>query len=313
MDLSGREGPVLVVGAAGVDIVGHALAKLVPETSNPSAIRISHGGVARNVAENLAHLGTETLLVTAVGDDPQGRQILARAEAEGVDVSASFADDDHQTGAYLAIVDRNGKLEFGLDDMRSISCVTPGKLEQRSGLFERASFLVLDANLPPDSLAAAIRLATDNEVPIGVDPTSSALAHRLIPHLEAITILSPNAHEASQLAELTIDPRDESSAISAARHFVGIGIGLAIVTMAEFGVVYATDQGSGHIPAVQTVIADPTGAGDALLATVIFALMNGVPVDEAVRLGVTAASLTLRTQDSVVPDLSIEMLYDQLI
>lgn len=313
MDLGGQEGPVLVIGAAGVDIVGRALLELDRETSNPGAIRISHGGVARNVAENLAHLGTETLLVTAVGNDSLGNQILARAEAEGVDVSASFIDEDHQTGSYLAVVDHAGKLQFGLDDMRAISCITPSKLEQRASLFEKASFLVMDANLPPETLSTAVRLAQEQDLPIAVDPTSSSLAPRLLPHMRSFTVLSPNAHEASQLSELTVDPRDESTAIAAARHFVGMGIGLAVVTLAEFGVVYATAQGSGHVPAVQTVIADPTGAGDALLATVIFALMNGVPADEAVRLGVTAASLTLRTRDSVVPDLSLEMLYDQLI
>ncbi|MDX1600697.1 MAG: PfkB family carbohydrate kinase, partial [Anaerolineales bacterium] len=76
---------------------------------------------------------------------------------------------------------------------------------------------------------------------------------------------------------------------------------------------YATIEGTGHVPAVQTEIADPTGAGDALLATVVFGLLNEIPFDEAVRLGVTAASLTLRTRGSVVPNLSLELLYDHLL
>jgi pseudouridine kinase len=86
-----------------------------------------------------------------------------------------------------------------------------------------------------------------------------------------------------------------------------------MITLAEFGVAYAATEGSGHIPAVKTDIVDPTGAGDALLATVVFGLLNDIPLDEAVRLGVTAAALTLRTRDSVVPDLSLERLYDQLV
>ncbi len=112
---------------------------------------------------------------------------------------------------------------------------------------------------------------------------------------------------------MEIPHADEARAIEAARHLTSHGIEMVMITMAEFGVGYATSEGSGHVPAVQTDIADPTGAGDALLATVIFALMNEIPTDEAVRLGVTAASLTLRSQDSVVADLSLEMLYDQLI
>ena len=67
------------------------------------------------------------------------------------------------------------------------------------------------------------------------------------------------------------------------------------------------------MPALKTEVLDPTGAGDALLATVVFAQLNDIPLDEAVRLGVTAAALTLRTLDTVSPELSLERLYDELI
>jgi pseudouridine kinase len=83
--------------------------------------------------------------------------------------------------------------------------------------------------------------------------------------------------------------------------------------MAEQGLCYATSETSGYIPAIKTSIVDPTGAGDALSATVIFALLNDIPIDDAVRLGVSAASLTLRYRGAVVPDLSLEKLYDQLV
>jgi pseudouridine kinase len=85
------------------------------------------------------------------------------------------------------------------------------------------------------------------------------------------------------------------------------------VALAQLGVVYASSETSGHIPAVRTKIVDPTGAGDALTATVIFALLNDIPLDDAVRLGVTAASLALRQRGTVVPDLSLENLYNRLV
>jgi pseudouridine kinase len=85
-----------------------------------------------------------------------------------------------------------------------------------------------------------------------------------------------------------------------------------MVTMAEFGVAYATTEVSGHVPAVRTDILDPTGAGDALTAAVLFGLLNDIPLDESVRLGASAAAVTLRHRGSVVPNLSLELLYDQL-
>jgi pseudouridine kinase len=313
IEFPSKEGPVLVIGAAGIDIVGRAGGPLDPATSNPGRLRISHGGVARNVALNLAHLGTEAALITAVGDDALGRQVLARAEREGVDVSRAITAPDNPTGAYLALLDDQGTLQYGLDDMTVIAAITVDSLRARRDLFETASVLVVDANLPPETLETAIDLGRAAGLPIAADPTSRALAVRLRPHLHDLWLLSPNEHEAEELSPISIPHTDEARAIEAARHLNKLGIDIVMVTRAEYGVGYATTEGSGHVPAVRTEIADPTGAGDALLATVIVALMNQIPIDEAVRLGVTAASLTLRADDSVVPNLSLEMLYDQLL
>jgi pseudouridine kinase len=308
-----KEGPVLVIGAAGIDIVGRALASLEPATSNPGRLRISHGGVARNVAVNLAHLGTEAILITSVGDDSLGHQVLDRSDRAGVDVSGAIISPDDPTGSYLAVLDHKGSLQHGLDDMGVISAITPEALRARRSLFEQAAIVVIDCNLPVDSLQTAIELGRSGGALVAADPTSRTLAPRLKPHLHDLWLLSPNEHEAEELCPLSIPHSDEATAIEAARLLNKTGIDIVMITRAEYGVGYATTEGSGHVPAVQTEVADPTGAGDALLATVIVALINQIPIDEAVRLGVTAASLTLRTHDSVTPDLSLELLYDQLV
>jgi pseudouridine kinase len=102
-------------------------------------------------------------------------------------------------------------------------------------------------------------------------------------------------------------------AIDVAKYLVSKGVSIAIITLSEFGVCYATSDTSGFIPAIFTEIIDPTGAGDALTAAVIFAILNNIPLDDAVRLGVSAASITLRHNGAVAPDLSLEKLYDALV
>ncbi len=306
------EGPILVIGAAGIDIVGRARSELESGTSNPGQLRISYGGVARNVAENLARLGVDCALVTAVGDDAQGRQLLAHAASAGINVESVLTSKSTKTGAYLAVLDQQGTLQLGLDDMAAIAAITPKQLRALQHLFEQAAVLVLDANLPPDSLAVAFAMAQQSKLPVAVDPTSRSLAPKLTPYLDAIWLLSPNEGEAEALSPLSIPHSDEASAIEAARELVGRDVDIVMITRAEFGVGYATVEGSGQVPALKTEIIDPTGAGDALLATVVFALLNEIPIDEAILLGVTAASLTLRTQGSVVANLSLELLYDHL-
>jgi pseudouridine kinase len=306
------EGHVLVIGTAGLDIVGRATSDLQVGTSNPSNLRMSFGGVARNVAENLARLGTDVTLITAVGDDPQGKQLLYQTSEAGVNVEHSLIVPDQPTGIYLAILDNQGNLHVGMDDMRLIDAITPDHLRQRRDLFKQSVALFVDANLPTKTLATAISLAWRANVPIAADPTSISLAQSLEPHLDRLWLITPNEPEAEALCPHPVPHADINRAIDAARHLVSHGVEIAIITMAEFGLGYASADSSGHVPALRTEIVDPTGAGDALSAAVIFALLNDIPLDEAVRLGLSAATLTLRSSGTVMPDLSLERLYDEL-
>jgi pseudouridine kinase len=304
--------PVLVIGAAGMDIVGRLRDELHPGSSTPAHIRTSCGGVSRNVAENLARLGQPVRLLTVVGDDQAGEQLLQNTAAAGVDVRAALRTPEHPTGTYLAVIDAAGRKQYGLDDMRAISALTAAYVREQEDLFYEASLLFVDANLPKETMRAAMALARKARLPVCADPTSQILAERIRPYLPRLSLVRPNNAEAAVLCEHDFNAASRREALAAANQIVAQGAGIVIITMAEFGVCYATAETNGHIPAMRTALIDPTGAGDALTATVIFALLNEIPLDDAVRLGVAAASLTLRHKGAVVPDLSLEKLYDQL-
>jgi pseudouridine kinase len=288
---------VLVIGAASLDIKGQPERKPVQGSSVPGRIRNSLGGVARNIAENLVRLDVETVLLTAVGDDEAGERILGHAIAGGIDVSEALTLEGGRTGAYLALFGEQSGLDMAIDDMSILAALTPEFFESRRHLFEEACMVVMDANLSPDAIAKVVALCDTYDVALCADPTSAALADRLVPHLSSFYMVSPN--------------RD--AAQTAAAHLVTLGVEIAIITLGEFGVVYADAETKGHIPAIQTQIADPTGAGDAMTAAIIFGLLEDIPLDECVRLGVTAASLTLRTRQTVRSDLSVDLLYDELV
>ncbi len=307
------DGPVLVIGAAGVDLVGRLKGELHLGTSNPSQIRTSFGGVARNVAENLAHFGQPVTLITAVGADLPGDQLTQQLAAAGVDVSAVLRIADKPTSVYLAVVDEKGELQFALDDMLTSAAITSQYLQAHAELFKNAALLFIDANLPPETIRKAVALGRRARIPICADPTSTSLAGRLRPYLSRLHLITPNHTEAGVLCERTIEASKRRQAIDAAKYLVGQGVITAIITLAQFGVCYATSETAGYIPAMRTEIVDPTGVGDALTAAVIFGLLNDIPLDDALRLGVSAAMLTLRHPGAVVPDLSLEKLYDQLV
>jgi pseudouridine kinase len=307
------EAPVLVIGASGIDIVGRLRSELHCETSNPARIRSSFGGVARNVAENLARLGQPVTLISALGQDQEGDQLLQQAAQAGIDVSAVLRSDVRPTGSYLGILNAKGGLEFALDDMRVMSSLTTAYLKEHAALFKEASLVFVDANLPKETLRTAVSLARRARLPICADPTSTTLANRLKPYLSRLRLITPNSAEAGIFCARDVDASKRGQAMEAAKYLVSQGVEIAIISLAEFGVCYATSETSGHIPAIRTEVVDPTGVGDAMTATVIFALLNDIPLDDAVRLGVSAASLTLRHTGAVLPDLSLQKLYDQLV
>jgi pseudouridine kinase len=307
------EKPVLAIGGAGVDIVGRLKSELHADTSNPAQIRYSFGGVARNVAENLARLGQPVRLMTAVGEDEPADRLLDVLLQAGVDIGAVLHSVEGNTGTYLAVFDSAGNRQIALDDMRIVSGLTPQYIRQFAGLFEDASLLFIDASLPKDTLRTVMSLARQAHLPVCADPTSALLAHRLRPYVSRFFMVTPNSSEASILCEPSQQVSNRRQALQAAKCLVSQGVDVAIITLAEQGLCYATSETSGHIPALRTGVLDPTGAGDALVAAVIFAILNGIQIDEAMRLGVSAASFTLRYRGAVVPDLSLEKLYDRLV
>jgi pseudouridine kinase len=306
------EAHILIIGAASIDTKGRAGQEIQTGTSTPGAIRVSVGGVARNIAENLANLGEPVVLLSAVGDDGSGRRILQQAGECGIDTHHVMVDASHRTAAYLAVLDDTGDLVMSIDDMSiSRELLTPEFLYRRRALFRDAKMVVLDANLSPAALETIFRLARKYEVPVCADPTTATLAPGLCRYLPQLTLVAPNAAEAEALCDVEVTGRE--SALVAAQKLVALGVKIAIVTLGATGLVYASSEESGHVPAVEVEIVELTGAGDALTAAVVFGLLNDFPVDEAVRLGTSAAALTVHSRNTVCTELSLERLYDQLV
>ncbi len=310
--MDGNEGHVLVIGAASTDTTGRASHALQAGSSTPGEIRVSVGGVGRNIAENLARLGEHVILLSAVGDDDSGRQILRQAADCGIDTSHVRIHADYRTAAYLAVLDQAGNLVMSIDDMTiNRELLTPGFVYRRRALFRDARMLVLDASSSPRTLDLVFRLAARYGIPVCADPTTTMLAPRLSAHLSHLALITPNGAEAEALCGVQVSDRE--SGLMAAQRLRSMGAETVIVTLGATGLVYVTSEESGHIPAIECELVGLTGAGDALTAAVVFGLLNDLPVDESVRLGTSAAALTLQCRETVCPTLSLERLYEKLV
>jgi len=303
---------VLVLGAAGMDVKIYPRDQAVePARSNPGHIRWAWGGVARNMAENLARLGAEVHFITAVGDDQLGRQLLLSLHDLGVDTDASLTVSGKPTSSYVALYHHDKQLWLAFEDMGLMREITPGHIHRLRGLVKSVDMVCLDANLSARALETLFRLTRQYDIPVCVDPTTARLAPRLHPYLPGITVITPDKDEAAALLGA---PFDTEEAIGAgARRLVQLGVQLAVITLGPDGLFYATSEESGRLPAFPVDVVDPVGAGDALTAAVAYGLLEDVSPEEAVRLGLSAATQTVLCRETVCPTLSLEMIYEQLM
>lgn len=304
---------IVVIGAILLDTKGKPDAGLQPNTSNPARVRVTSGGTARNVAENLGRLGADVLLLSAVGDDLIGEQLVAQTRAAGVNMDYVQVIAGKRTGTYLAVLEEDGALAVALDDTKVMRHITPAYLYQNRRLFRDAAMVMVDGSLTPEALKTAVELCQKYQVPLCADPSSARLAARLRPYLSDLSFVAPNEVEAAALCECDFTGYDPDASLELARGLVRQGVGIVIVTLSDFGLVYATSEETGYLPPSYTKIVDSTGAGDAVTAATTFGLLNQLSPIEAIRLGAAAARLTLETNETVSPEISLDMLYEHLI
>ena len=304
--MAGRSQPegVVCVGGATVDRTYRAQYALRSGTSNPVASRRSFGGVARNVAESLARLGAEVDLISAVGDDDNGRALVAHLAGLGVDVGHVQVVPGRATAEYVAVLEPTGELAFGLADMAVFEALTPDMLAFAWGAIEAGTLVFADCNLPAETLASLMARRRAGSLPtLAVDAVSALKVVRLPADLTGLDLLFLNEDEAFALL------RQASIAEDAAADLRARGAASVVLTRGARSVLVANEHGVTLLPTVPvSAVSDVTGAGDALIAAALQRLAGGQDLLSAVRAGLVAAALTLERPGGVRPDLSPALL-----
>jgi len=290
---------VAVCGGVNIDIGGRSKLPLIPEDSNPGIIFDSLGGVGRNIAHNLALLGADVRLITALGADDGARCVRESCSALGIDLSGSLVVPDSATSRYLYICDSDGDVSLALSDMSIYERLTPDFFASRLDLLNRAALVVLDANLPADTLTF---LSTHCTAPLFADPVSVAKAPRLRHALGRLHTLKPNRAEAEALTGIAIP--DVQSAFLAADRLLAEGLQRAYITLGPDGVLAAEGKQRIRLSAPPRSVVNASGCGDAFTAALVWAALRGKDLLVSARCGLAAASLTMSSRESVYPALS---------
>lgn len=300
---------IAVIGGAVIDRKYHARRELIMETSNPVEGHRSFGGVARNIAENLARLGASVSFVSLVGDDEPGRSLTANLSLLGVDASGVLVTPERPTAEYVAVLDPRNDLFIGLADMAIFDLLAPERLRSSLPSLASADWVLADCNLPAETLSMLIGLARHEDLRLAINTVSSPKALRLPVELARVGLVFTNLDEASAL--LARNGAVPGSAAGAAAALVEAGAGQAIVTEGAKGYAVASADGVQVAEAVPARPVDITGAGDAFAAGTLYGVLAGDPVAQAARTGALLAALTIESEMSVHPDLSRALLESQ--
>ena len=293
---------VICIGGATVDRKYRSKDAVQLRTSNPATSERSFGGVARNVAENVARLGAHSSLISMLGEDENGRAIRESLDRLDIDTRHIGISADHATAEYVAVLQPNGDLVLGLADMAIFDALTPTLLKEVWPDVS-ASWIFADCNLPSQTLHELVDLARRHPAMLAIDAVSVLKVMRLPPDLNGIGILFLNLDEAQAFSR-----HSNSQPHELVEMLLDRGAARVILTLGEGGLIAADRSGLTRLGAMTVQVVDTTGAGDALIAGSLVALLNGSSLGEAVRMGTTAAALTLESPASVRPDLSLSLL-----
>lgn len=297
----------VVVGGVNMDIGGRSFAPLVAKDSNPGKVRMSLGGVGRNIAHNMSLLGVDVRFLTAFGDDLYAQRIAASCGELGIDISHALTVAGGTTPTYLFLNDSDGDMALAISDMEICDRITPSYLAANLSLLNNAQLVVTDTNIPAESLRY---LAEHCTVPIFADPVSTAKAVKFKPILGKLHTLKPNRIEAELLSGVKIT--DEESLRHAAQTLLDTGLHRVFISLGTDGVLAADQKELRLVPCCKATMRNATGAGDAFMAALAWAYLEGTDLEGTASAAAAAAALAVESFETINPALSASAVRERI-
>ena len=294
--------PIVVVGNVFVDIKGFPDNKYLPAGRNSGRVETVHGGVGRNVAEDIANIELRPRFVSMVDDTPMGHEIVAKLIRHKVDTRYLVAAPDGM-GQWLAVFDNTGEIAASISkrpDMRPMVRLLEEKGDE---IFADADSIVVEIDMDKEVIKLVFQYAEKYHKPVYAVVANMSIATQRRDFFHSIDCFVCNVQEAGILFVedfCDLSPLELCEELS--RKVMGAHIPAMIVTMGEQGAVYADMHGGrGMYPAKFVDVQDSTGAGDAFFAGVAAGLTYGKDLHQAVEIGTTLAASVLSLSENVCP------------
>ncbi len=311
---------IIVIGGANADLYGQiAVEQEAPADSNPGHISIHAGGVGRNIAENLAHLGAEIEFIGHFGGDDFAIMLERSLTSSGASISLSMRTPSSDSDLYLAIHNKQGELISAVNNMGLVERLPKNFFNAHTiaNAITTADLIILDGNLSEEVLDDFFQIYGNNSV-IASDSVSTAKARRFIPHLSKIDYLKCNLAEARILVSagnnLSLDSTNAPESIESVESIESLeevsqklmktGVGTALISNSDAGFIVASGGEFKHFSAPKLAKSYSSGAGDALFSGFLYAISRGENSYQASLFALKAAETALRFNGPVNPEIA---------
>ena len=281
---------ILVLGSVNADHVLDMQSFPTPgETKVGSNYRVVAGGKGANQAVACARLGGTTQLLACVGDDVDGHGTITSLDADGMDTSTIEIVERCRTGVALIFVNSEGENCIGLSAEANAE-LTPDKVLQNEGLIANADYLLMQFEIPIESVTLAAEIARKNHTQVVLNPAPAVAS---IPNklLSCTDIITPNQTEAEILTGVSVNSADEAARAAALLHEHGINI--VVITMGRSGAYVSDHSGGRMISGTVVQVVDTTAAGDTFSGALVVALAEGKELDQAINFANAAGALSV--------------------
>lgn len=293
---------IVVIGAAFVDIKGFPEDIYLPTGRNVGSVEYIHGGVARNVAEDIANMELRPTYLGIVDDTPMGDAVLKKLQNHKVNTEYMLVRPDG-LGIWLAVFDNHGDVAGSISKRPDLMPLLDLLEEKGDEIISQADSVVFEVDINKEIVKKIFELAEKYNKKVYALVSNMSIAIERRDFLRRLDCFICNQQEAGMLFldDYTGKNAEEMREILADK-IVRAEIPSMIVTMGAEGAVYADQNGvSGVCPARKVHVKDTTGAGDAFCAGVVASLTYGKTLGEAAEVGSILAASVITSSENVCP------------
>ncbi len=293
---------ILVIGATFVDIKGFPMDNYIPTGRNVGRVEYLHGGVARNVVEDIANVELRPIFLGLVDDTPMGAEVLHKLQNHKVDTRYVQVIPEGM-GTWLAVFDNNGDVAGSISKRPNLMPILDILQEKGDEIFSQADSVVLEVDMEKEIIKLALELAEKYGCRAFGVVSNMSIAAKRRDFLQRLQCFICNKQEAGQLFLNDYEDHTPAQMEQVLKNkVVGAQIPSMVVTLGDQGAVYADMSGnSGTVAARNVQVKDTTGAGDAFCAGVAIGLTYGKALWEAIDIGSTLAASVITSSENVCP------------